>query len=300
MTAQARQIPRRIQYTCQVVSASLALGLFATGVSAQQGATGKSFVEEFDRIDRSVWFVSDGWNNGNHQNCTWSKNQVKAENGQLQLTFEQAKTKDRDYACGEIQTKQRFGYGTYEVRMKSATGQGLNSAFFTYIGPTDKKPHDEIDFEVLGKNTGQVQVNQYVGAKGGNEKLVPVAGGADQGFNDYAFIWEENRLRYFLNGKLVEEVTDKAQIPSHACASGKQPVSKAPRAPISSTGCVSARLRIALVRPGRVELRHRHDPCCCRTRFRGRRAQYGKIFSKEPGTARTGCGEQVVCVCRKP
>ncbi len=41
--------------------------------------------------------------------------------------------------------------------MKAATGSGLNSAFFTYIGPTDKKPHDEIDFEVLGKNTGKVQ-----------------------------------------------------------------------------------------------------------------------------------------------
>ncbi|MBW6425252.1 glycoside hydrolase family 16 protein [Rhizobium sp. XQZ8] len=220
MMARARQIPTRIQRTLKVVSTSLALGLFATGTFAtgalaQEGATGKSFVEEFDRIDRSFWFVSDGWNNGKHQNCTWSKNQVKAENGALQLTFEQAKTKDRDYACGEIQTKQRFGYGTYEVRMKSAGAQGLNSAFFTYIGPTDKKPHDEIDFEVLGKNTGQVQVNQYVGAKGNNEKLVPVAGGADQGFNDYAFIWEENRLRYFLNGKLVQEVTDKAKIPSN-------------------------------------------------------------------------------------
>jgi len=100
--------------------------------------------------------------------------------------------------------------------MKTATGSGLNSAFFTYIGPTDKKPWDEIDFEVLGKNSGQLQVNQYINGKGGNEKLVPVAGGADKGFNDYAFIWEENRLRYFVNGQLVQEVTDKAKIPTNA------------------------------------------------------------------------------------
>jgi endo-1,3-1,4-beta-glycanase ExoK len=141
---------------------------------------------------------------------------VKAEGGALQLGFAEGKTADRNYVCGEIQTKARFGYGTYEVRMKTATGPGLNSAFFSYIGPTDKKPWDEIDFEVLGKNSDQVQLNQYVNGKGGNEKLVPVAGGADKGFNDYAFIWEENRLRYFVNGKLVHEVTDKTKIPTNA------------------------------------------------------------------------------------
>ncbi|CDN55686.1 Endo-1,3-1,4-beta-glycanase ExoK [Neorhizobium galegae bv. officinalis bv. officinalis str. HAMBI 1141] len=217
MTAKARQI----QLTCQVIIAAAVSGLLSPAAQAQQANAGKSFVENFDGLNRSFWYVSDGWNNGKHQNCNWSKKQVKVEGGNLQLGFAQDKTgaqdkaSDRDFACGEIQTNARFGYGTYEVRMKSASGSGLNSAFFTYIGPTDKKPHDEIDFEVLGKNTGQVQVNQYVSAKGNNEKLVPVAGGADQGFNDYAFIWEENRLRYFVNGKLVQEVTDKAKIPQN-------------------------------------------------------------------------------------
>ncbi|MCC2611773.1 glycoside hydrolase family 16 protein [Neorhizobium sp. Rsf11] len=212
MMAKARHLRR----ACQIATAAAVASLLAPMAQAQQGATGKSFVENFDSLDRSFWYVSDGWNNGKHQNCTWSKNQVRVENGLLQLEFAERKTSNRNYVCGEIQTKARFGYGTYEVRMKAATGSGLNSAFFSYIGPTDKKPHDEIDFEVLGKNTGQVQVNQYINGKGGNEKLVPVAGGADQGFNDYAFIWEENRLRYFVNGKLVQEVTDKATIPSNA------------------------------------------------------------------------------------
>lgn len=196
-----------------VATATACLPLAA---QAQEGANGTSFVENFDKIDNSFWYISDGWNNGPHQNCTWSKKQVRVENGMLHLGFEAGKAGDRNYTCGEIQTKKRYGYGTYEARVKAASGSGLNSAFFSFIGPTDKKPHDEIDFEVLGKNTGQVQVNQYVSAKGGNEKLVPVAGGADQGFNDYAFVWEPGRLRYYLNGKLVQEVTDPAKIPSNA------------------------------------------------------------------------------------
>ncbi|OCJ15116.1 1,3-1,4-beta-glycanase [Rhizobium sp. AC44/96] len=192
------------------------LGVLVLGASsavAQQA--GGSFVENFDKLDRSAWYVSDGWNNGAHQNCTWSKNQVKVEGGSLHLSFTEGQSKDRKYLCGEIQTTKRYGYGTYEARMKAGTGSGLNSAFFTYIGPADKKDHDEIDFEVLGKNTSQVQVNQYVKAKGGNEKLVPVGSKADEGFNDYAFVWEPGRLRYYLNGRLVQDVTDPSKIPTN-------------------------------------------------------------------------------------
>ncbi|MGF6175762.1 glycoside hydrolase family 16 protein [Ensifer sp. 4252] len=193
----------------------LATGL-AGSAMAQEGATGTSFLDNFDTLDTGHWYVSDGWNNGPHQNCTWSKEQAVVVDGILELKFEEGKAGERNYACGEVQTRKRFGYGTYEARIKAADGSGLNSAFFTYIGPADKKAHDEIDFEVLGKNPAKVQLNQYVSAKGGNEKLADVPGGANQGFNDYAFVWEKERIRYYVNGELVHEVTDPAKIPSNA------------------------------------------------------------------------------------
>jgi len=206
-------VSQKITLTASALLATLAA---AGPLSAQDGVNGTSFVEEFDQLDTSRWYVSDGWNNGAHQNCTWSKDSVKVEGGKLALSFDARPAGERQYACGEIQTLKRYGYGTYEVRMKSATGSGLNSAFFSYIGPTDKKPHDEIDFEVLGKDTSRVQVNQYIAGKGGNEKLVPVPGGADSGFNDYAFVWRKERLAYYVNGALVQEVTDAAKLPTHA------------------------------------------------------------------------------------
>ena len=175
-----------------------------------------SFVDNFKSFDRSRWFVSDGWSNGNHQNCTWSKSLVKLSDNMLTLGFEKRKLKDREFACAEIQTKQRFGYGTYEARMKTDTGSGLNAAFFTYIGPADKQPWYEIDFEVLTKDTSKVQVNSYIAGKPKNEKLAEVEGGTDKGFNDYAFIWEKDRLRWYVNGKLVQEVTNPEQLPTHS------------------------------------------------------------------------------------
>lgn len=211
-----RSMTRPTTRTCLAALTALVCAASSAPAIAQEGATGTSFVENFDTLDRKVWYVSDGWNNGKHQNCTWSKDQVKIVEGALNLTFEQRKLGEREFACGEVQTRKRFGYGTYEARMKTADGSGLNSAFFTFIGPADKKPHDEIDFEVLGKNPAKVQLNQYIAAKGGNEELVDVPGGANKGFNDYAFVWEQSRLRYYVNGQMVHEVTDPAKLPTNS------------------------------------------------------------------------------------
>lgn len=206
---------RRLVWPAALALAALG-SLWSAPSRAQDIQSAPSFVDDFKTFDRSRWYVSDGWNNGSHQNCTWSKGLVELSDGLLSLGFEKQKLKDRDFACGEIQTKQRFGYGTYEARMKTDTGSGLNAAFFTYIGPSDKQPWDEIDFEILTKDTSKVQVNAYIAGKGKNEKLVDVPGGTDGAFNDYAFVWQKDSLRWYVNGQLVNTITDPAKLPTHA------------------------------------------------------------------------------------
>lgn len=199
-----------------LLSSALTVGAIAAPVKAEPTA-GKSFVENFDKLDKGRWYVSDGWSNGDHQNCTWSARQVGVSDGTLKLGFASEKYKDRDHVCGEVQTNARFGYGAFEVRMKAAPGSGLNTGFFSFIGPVHKQPHDEIDFEVLGKDPSKVQVNQYVDGKSvGSARLVDVPGGADRDFHDYAFVWEKDRIAWYVDGKLVEEATDPAKLPSHA------------------------------------------------------------------------------------
>jgi endo-1,3-1,4-beta-glycanase ExoK len=190
---------------------------FAPQSHAQGASTGASFVENFDKLDQKLWYISDGWSNGDHQNCVWAKDQISVSGGTLKLGFTKKTVKDRDHVCGEIQTNARFGYGTFEVRMKAVAGSGLNTGFFTYIGPTHGQPHDEIDFEVLGKAPAKVQINQHVNGKSvGDTSLVDVPGGSDKGFHDYAFVWEKDRIRWYVDGKLAGEATDPAKIPSHA------------------------------------------------------------------------------------
>lgn len=172
--------------------------------AAQEGT---SFLDDFDTFDRARWFASDGWVNGAWQNCTWSKRQLKLSDGLLALSLVKKKNASREYSCSEIQSHGVYGYGTYEVRLRTGAGQGMVAAFFTYIGPQFKKPHDEIDFEVLLRDTSKVTVNTFVSGKAAHGASIDVPGNTDGGFNDYAFVWEPSRLRWYVNGKLEHEVT---------------------------------------------------------------------------------------------
>lgn len=166
-----------------------------------------SFFEPFDRLDPKRWYLSDGWANGEHQGCTWRKDHLRVAKGVLELRLSDRPSGKRAFGCAEIQTHQRFGYGLYEIRMRAAAGSGLNTALFTYSGPPTTKTHDEIDFEFLGKRPDAVQLNYFVNARGGNESLNPVGVDATRHFNTYAFDWQPDAIRWYINGRLVRTAT---------------------------------------------------------------------------------------------
>jgi endo-1,3-1,4-beta-glycanase ExoK len=180
----------------------------------------EAFFDNFDTLDTGRWYVSDGWSNGAHQNCTWSSDQVKAQDGVLRIGFAPTPKGDRQYRCGEVQTKTAYGYGTYETRLKTPAGSGLNAAFFTYIGPQQGKPHDEIDFEILTKNTSKVETTTFVNGKSGDGKVGSgqahtLPRSSDSDFTTFAFTWEKDRLRFYIDGALVRTMDDPKTIPTN-------------------------------------------------------------------------------------
>jgi endo-1,3-1,4-beta-glycanase ExoK len=185
---------------------SAALVSFACILGAPVAAQSPTaFREDFDRLSPDVWLTSDGWTNGDHQNCTWSKRAVEIADGKLRLSF---LPDAKGHLCGEVQTNATFHHGTYEARIRTGTGSGLNAAFFTYIGPVHDAPHDEIDFEILTRNTGEVSLNTFVSGEPKNGTTVPVDPAADAAFHDYAFIWEPGLIRWFVDGVEVHRATE--------------------------------------------------------------------------------------------
>lgn len=178
---------------------------------------GVSFVDTFDHLNTQFWYISNGWSNGAYQGCTWSKNKVRIVGGRLVLTLGRVPSGEPVYQCGEIQSLAFYGYGTFEVRMRAARGSGVNSAFFSYVGPTQGQPHDEIDFEVLGRNTREVQVNTYVAGKGEHGQIISNGTDSADEFVNYAFEWTPDKVRWFVNGKLTHVLSGPGEnVPTHA------------------------------------------------------------------------------------
>src|SRR3546814_9511642 len=85
----------------------------------------------------------------------------------MTITLTNTGASGRRFASGEYQSRRFFGYGRFEARLKAIAAPGIVTGFFTYTGPSfDGDPHDEIDFEFLGKSPRQVQVNYYTAGKG--------------------------------------------------------------------------------------------------------------------------------------
>ncbi len=185
----------QIRITAALLVAALAAPLSAT---AQQ-----AFFDDFDTLDRDRWFISDGWSNGAHQNCIWSADQVAVADGILNLSLTTDGKDDFDLSCAEVQTKARHGFGTYEARMKVPYAKGMNANMFSFVGAPQDKPHNEIDFEFLARDKPTLQTNFHTSESNTNEELLTVPD--DQTFRTYSFIWEPDRIRWFIDGDLIRD-----------------------------------------------------------------------------------------------
>ena len=160
------------------------------------------------------WECADGWTNGSMFNVTWRKRNVTFENEKMQLTISNDLTPSMGipYAGGEFRSREFYGYGRYEVSMKPIKNDGVVSSFFTYTGPTDNNPWDEIDIEFLGKDTTIVQFNYFTDSRGGHEYIYELGFDAAEDFHTYAFEWHKDKIVWFVDGAEVYTATDSIPV----------------------------------------------------------------------------------------
>lgn len=166
----------------------------------------------FENGGSSIFECADGWCNGSMFNVTWRAENCTFENGRMQLIIDKdQKSGTVPYSGGEYRSKDFYGYGRYEVRMKAIKNDGVVSSFFTYTGPSDNNPWDEIDIEILGKDTTKVQFNYFTDGKGNHEYMYDLGFDASEDFHDYAFEWYEDKIVWYVDG--VEAHTATENIP---------------------------------------------------------------------------------------
>ena len=179
------------------------------GVATQQAENGAIFVDWSQSVITDDWYVS------NHQLPTghWksdlaSKNVIALPNGlNIKMSPKTPKNGSWPWDGGEIQHTSRVGFGEYHTIMRAAPGSGLVTGFFTYTGEYYGTPHDEIDFEFVGKNPYEVQLNSYTNGTSHGGLHHPVEFDTTKNFALYSFNWTADRVSWYVNGELVHEIT---------------------------------------------------------------------------------------------
>ena len=148
------------------------------------------------------------------------ENVVATSGGGIRLNLEQSENA-KGASSGSIATKvdETFTYGRFEVDLKVAKGSGLITGVFLYRFD----PWQEIDFEILGKDTSKILINVYFnpGERGdlynyglrGTPVLVDLGFDASLDFHTYAIEWEPDEIRWFVDDRLIHVRRDGGPTP---------------------------------------------------------------------------------------
>lgn len=167
---------------------------------------GSPFIDRFQGIDRARWRLSDGWDNGPWIANDWRAAQVGHFPDGVHVVLARNRNGAKRFSSGELQTHTLYQFGYFETRMQAPRGSGLVTGFFTYNRPEGESSWDEIDIEILGRDTRSVQFTYF---RDGERVpvVVPLGFDAAAGFHTYGFEWRRDRIRWYVDGVLMHEVT---------------------------------------------------------------------------------------------
>lgn len=102
-----------------------------------------------------------------------------------------------------VATPWEFLYGKVEVKMKIAKGKGVITAI-VLISQTG----DEIDLEFIGGETHWVQTNYFSQGQLEYTRMIPypLLGDASESYYTFGIDWNQDRMQWFINDKLVRTV----------------------------------------------------------------------------------------------
>jgi len=127
------------------------------------------------------------------------------------LALRQEKSAVREYTSASICSNQSYVHGRFSAVIKAAKGSGIVTGIFLHRN----SPRQEIDVELLGRDTTKMITNVYYnpGAKGtrleygyrGTPVQIDLAFDASEKFHEYTIEWTSTSMRWFVDDQLVHE-----------------------------------------------------------------------------------------------
>ncbi len=175
--------------------------------------------ENFSKLDTGLWHPLADTFPGNK--AMFDPQNVSLVETGLALTLRKSPAVVRDYTAGSIRSTQDFHYGRFEATLKPARGSGLITGFFLHR----YFPRQEIDIELLGKDTTKLLLNVYYNpgddqaafnyGHRGTPVSIDLGFDASLEFHRYAMEWLPDRIRWFVDDRLVHErgIWDPTPVP---------------------------------------------------------------------------------------
>ncbi len=182
------------------------------------------FVEHFDDAGyANRWYISNFNQELENFLTAWRSEMVSVvlpshqRTGQGALVLELGPSnsdEDKPYLGAEVQRDDNYHFGRYEVYMKAGRGEGIVSSFFTYTGAYFDNPHDEIDFEFLGRDTRRVWINTFAAGQKMPGEWIDLGFDAAAEPHLYRFDWRENSITWYVDGQEIYAInSDTHTIP---------------------------------------------------------------------------------------
>ena len=210
---------------CRCLALGAAVSLLQSGYAQQSADWTLIWADEFDQIDGSSpdltkWSFetgASGWGNNELQYYTSRNENARIQDGRLVIEALAESYEGSDYTSARLRTKGKasWTYGRIEARMKLPRGQGIWPAFwmlgdeFETIGWPQC---GEIDImENIGSAPsrvhGTIHGPGYSGANGVSGSYTLPGSELGEDFHVFGIEWEENRIRWMLDGAQYHTVT---------------------------------------------------------------------------------------------
>ncbi|TYB89510.1 family 16 glycosylhydrolase [Oceaniovalibus sp. ACAM 378] len=174
--------------------------------------------DTLDSLDPTIWAVSDFAVGATWNQTAWDSDYLQLSQGEVRLTFDGADTGGKTFTGAELQSRQYYGYGSYEVEMAPSGTSGVVSSFFlynnTFFGGSQ---HNEIDIEFLGDDTTQIHLNYYHGDDrlGAHQTVVIDLGfDAADALHSYRIDWLPGGISWYVDDALIFDISaEDAPVP---------------------------------------------------------------------------------------
>ncbi len=113
----------------------------------------------------------------------------------------------KPYNGAEYRTKASYLYGRFEVRLKSQGREGMLASFFTYNDNYPATDWNEIDIEILGRYTDDVQFNTITPGQVNHVSHQYVGFDPSRDYHVYGFEWTPSYVAWFIDSVEVYRQT---------------------------------------------------------------------------------------------